>query len=87
MLPTRNLLVDHAAAAGLALRDEFAFGPDYGRTLACWKERFEQNWTRIHQYGFDERFRRLWRYYLGYCEGGFNGGAIDVAQFAFVKGA
>jgi hypothetical protein len=50
------------------------------RTLAIWRQRFDAAWPRIEELGFDERFRRLWRYYLSYCEGGFRSGRIDVGQ-------
>ena len=46
-------------------------GIHYARTLGEWRDRFRANWEEIEQAGFDERFRRIWEYYLGYCEGGF----------------
>ena len=81
MLPTRELLLEHAEAAGLVPAGELSFGTDYATTLAQWDRRFLDSWDEVRKLGFDERFRRLWHYYLAYCEGGFRGGVIDVAQF------
>ena len=85
MLPTRRHLMDLAATHGLRLETEEAFGAHYARTLACWRRRFHANWPRIESQGFDARFRRMWDYYLAYCEGGFRGGFIDVRQISFVR--
>jgi cyclopropane-fatty-acyl-phospholipid synthase len=63
------------------MRDAFAFGRDYARTLGEWSANFEQQWPQIAALGFDERFRRLWRFYLAYCQAGFNSGCTDVMQF------
>lgn len=75
-----------AAERGLEWRDEERFGQDYAETLRLWRERFEAmiDEGRLPP-GFDERFVRLWRYYLMYCEGGFRGGGIDVVQVTLVK--
>ena len=81
MLPSREIFREQAARQGLTVRDEFAFGPDYARTLALWREAFEANWPQIAPLGFDETFRRLWLFYLSYCEAGFLAGSIDVVQF------
>ncbi|MEO1249978.1 MAG: cyclopropane-fatty-acyl-phospholipid synthase family protein [Pseudomonadota bacterium] len=85
MLPTRDILSDLGAHTGLPLVSERAFGLDYARTLEQWRERFEAAWPTLTPLGFDERFRRLWTYYLHYCEAGFRGGSIDVHQFCFAK--
>jgi cyclopropane-fatty-acyl-phospholipid synthase len=81
MLPSREIFRAQAARQGLTVRDEFAFGPDYARTLALWREGFEASWPQIAPLGFDETFRRLWLFYLSYCEAGFLAGSIDVVQF------
>ena len=81
MLPSRSEFRRVAAKAGLVVRDEHAFGLDYARTLAEWRSAFEANWPRIETLGFDERFRRLWNFYLCYCEAGFRAGSVDVVQF------
>jgi cyclopropane-fatty-acyl-phospholipid synthase len=81
MLPSRSAFRAASARQGLAVRAEYAFGADYARTLAAWRDRFERNWPRIAALGFDDSFRRLWRLYLCYCEAGFLAGNIDVVQF------
>jgi cyclopropane-fatty-acyl-phospholipid synthase len=75
-----------AAERGLAWRDRVGFAPDYAETLRLWRANFDRavEQGRLPA-GFDSRFVRLWRYYLMYCEGGFRGGAIDVAQVTLVK--
>jgi cyclopropane-fatty-acyl-phospholipid synthase len=85
MLPTRRHIGELAGAHGLRIDAEDAFGLDYARTLACWRRRFHASWPSIEPLGFDTRFRRMWDYYLAYCEGGFRGGFIDVRQIALVR--
>jgi cyclopropane-fatty-acyl-phospholipid synthase len=81
MLPSRASFRAAAAKQGLVVRNEYAFGQDYAKTLAEWRHAFEANWPEIQKLGFDEPFRRLWRLYLCYCEAGFLAGNIDVVQF------
>jgi len=75
-----------AELAGLSWRDRRGFGLDYAETLKRWRERYDLavEEGRLPS-GFDERFHNLWRYYLMYCEGGFRGKGIDVAQVTLVK--
>ncbi len=81
MLPSPSAFRAAAARQGLAVQGEHAFGEDYARTLAEWRQAFDRNWPRIAALGFDEPFRRLWRLYLCYCEAGFLAGNIDVFHF------
>lgn len=81
MLPSEAALRQQCARAGLALKDTFYFRQDYAETLRKWAQKFDAQWPRIQSYGFDERFRRLWMFYLSYCEAGFIQGRIDVGQF------
>jgi cyclopropane-fatty-acyl-phospholipid synthase len=75
-----------AAETGLAWRDRTGFGLHYAETLKRWRERYEATVAEGRlPAGFDEAFHRLWLYYLMYCEGGFRGGGIDVAQVTLVK--
>ena len=67
------------------LRNLFDMGPDYARTLAHWRQRFLHAWPEIARLGFDERFRRMWLYYFGYCEAGFNARTISVVQLTAVR--
>ena len=85
MLPTRRHLLALGEAHGLRVDAEEAFGADYARTLAAWRTRFLANWPAIERQGFDTRFRRMWDYYLVYCEGGFRGGCIDVRQIVYTR--
>jgi cyclopropane-fatty-acyl-phospholipid synthase len=80
MLPTRQILETLAERSGLKVLSNDGFGGDYARTLRLWGERFRSNWPAIHALGFDERFRRMWEYYLSYCEVGFSLGTIDVVH-------
>ena len=81
MLPTPRILRDLAATSGLRIDHQETFGLSYARTLADWHHRFLQALPEVARCGLDERFQRLWRYYLAYCEGGFRAGAIDVGFY------
>ena len=70
---------------GLSWQDRAGFGIDYADTLKRWRDRYNQAVAAGLLSGFEEPFHNLWRYYLMYCEGGFRGGAIDVAQVTMVK--
>jgi cyclopropane-fatty-acyl-phospholipid synthase len=86
MLPTEAAMARHATAAGLTFAREMTFGRSYVRTLQLWRERFEAAWPRIAtMMGFEERFRRMWVYYLTYCEVGFDRGSIDVGLYRIEK--
>src|SRR5437763_3053163 len=74
-----------AGERGLTWQDREGFGRDYAETLKRWRERYDGAVTRGTLTGFEEPFHNLWRYYLMYCEGGFRGAAIDVAQVTMVK--
>jgi cyclopropane-fatty-acyl-phospholipid synthase len=86
MLPTPSILKDLGTRFGVPLIGERIFGEDYAKTLAAWRARFRAAWPSLMLLGFDERFRRLWEYYLAYCEAGFLSGNIDVRQMVFAKG-
>lgn len=75
-----------AEQRGLTWCEEADFGPDYARTLELWRSRFDAAVAEDRlPAGFDDRFVRLWRYYLAYCEGGFRAGTINVHQVTLVK--
>jgi len=80
MLPTKRHLRDLAAGSGLSVGGEIAFGEDYADTLARWHCSFGRRTDWLEQHGYDARFRRMWRYYLAFCEAGFRAGQIDVVQ-------
>lgn len=85
MLPTVELIHRRAKDAGLEFETIERFGASYAATLAEWRHRFEATWPEIAKLGFDERFRRMWRYYLTYCEIGFEQGLIDVGLYRLRK--
>ena len=75
-----------AQGTGLEWRDRQGYGFHYAETLRRWRLRYEEAVAAGSlPSGFDEAFHDLWRYYLMYCEGGFRGGALDVAQVTFAK--
>ena len=88
MLVRESTFRQLAAERGLAWQDQESFADDYAETLRIWRESFELAVNEGHlPAGFDAHFVRLWRFYLMYCEGGFRGGGIDVAQVTLVKSA
>ncbi|WP_144576510.1 cyclopropane-fatty-acyl-phospholipid synthase family protein [Agrobacterium sp. DE0009] len=80
-LPSDSALEKAVGKAGMKLTDKELFGQSYARTLADWRHRFHAKWQTISLLGFDERFRRLWDYYLCYCEAGFIEGTINVGFY------
>ena len=87
MLPTTAILSNQAARAGLAITHSETFGRGYADTLAEWRRRFDAAWPQILRQGFDPDFRRLWDYYLSYCEAGFRTGTIDVGLYVLEEAA
>jgi cyclopropane-fatty-acyl-phospholipid synthase len=85
MLPSEARLKDETARAGLAWANISRFPQHYADTLAEWGTRFEGAWDDIRRLGFDERFRRLWRFYLSYCEAGFRTERTNVVQLTLAK--
>ncbi len=84
-LPSKSAFARAVEAAGLRLEAAEHFGLSYAETLAEWRRRFHARWEEIAPLGFDARFRRLWDYYLAYCEAGFREGAIDVGLYTLTK--
>lgn len=80
MLPTPTILRALGADQGMAFMKERIFPQDYARTLAEWRQRFWTSWEKIAPMGFDNRFKKLWEFYLHYCEAGFRAEYIDVRQ-------
>jgi cyclopropane-fatty-acyl-phospholipid synthase len=81
MLPSPQRLRTEIGAGGLTLQQEQTFALGYARTLREWHHSFIERWPRVQAQGFDERFRRMWVYYLAYCEAGFRHGSIDVGLY------
>ena len=84
-LPSPSTMRREAEGAGFRWVADASHGLDYAETLAHWRERFEAVSDRVGALGFDERFRRCWRFYLAYCEGGFRAGNIDALQIALAR--
>jgi cyclopropane-fatty-acyl-phospholipid synthase len=83
MLPTPAILKSLGAEQGLSFLRERVFAQDDARTLAEWRLRFWESWEKIVPLGFDERFKKLWEFYLHYCEAGFRAEYIDVRQVVY----
>ncbi|MBP0048887.1 class I SAM-dependent methyltransferase [Marinobacterium sp. AK62] len=81
MLPSPERLKQEVETSGLTWEHEQTFALDYADTLREWRHSFIEQWPRVKAQGFDERFRRMWLYYLAYCEGGFRHGSIDVGLY------
>ncbi|MBT9457563.1 MAG: class I SAM-dependent methyltransferase [Burkholderiaceae bacterium] len=81
MLPSSSVFHAEAAKAGLKVVNQLAFGADYAETLRRWRERFHAQDAAVRKLGFDDRFMRLWEFYLVYCEAAFASGNTDVVQF------
>ena len=84
-LPCPKEFRAQAAAAGLQVVDEFSFGQDYARTLQLWREQFTAQLAHVLQLGFDQRFVRIWEFYLCYCEAAFLEANTDVVQYTLRK--
>jgi len=80
-LPSDSAFTAAVEKSGLVVSDIEHFGASYARTLAEWRTRFHAAWPKIAELGFDGRFRRLWDYYLCYCEAGFEEEAINVGFY------
>ncbi|MDO9433749.1 MAG: cyclopropane-fatty-acyl-phospholipid synthase family protein [Phenylobacterium sp.] len=85
MLPSEERLKPITERSGLNWTGINRFGEDYADTLAEWARRFEGAWGEVTHLGFDERFRKLWRFYLSYCEAGFRTGRTNVVQLSLAK--
>jgi len=85
-LPSDSALEKAVGQAGLKLTEKELFGQSYALTLAEWRQRFHARWQTISLLGFDERFRRMWDYYLCYCEAGFAEGTINVGLYTIEHG-
>ncbi|MCP9482991.1 cyclopropane-fatty-acyl-phospholipid synthase family protein [Shimia sp. CNT1-13L.2] len=80
MLPSRTALKDEVAKAGLHFVKSVEFGESYSQTLRRWHETFNAQWDRVQDLGFDDRFRRMWNFYLTSCAAAFHSGNCDVTQ-------
>ena len=86
-LPSTQVFIEQAQAAGLQVVDQLAFGSDYAETLRRWRENFLQVTDELPALGFDKAFERTWLFYLAYCEAAFAEHNTDVVQFTLQKPA
>ncbi len=85
LLPSIPAFEQEAHRAGLVVERRMAFGRDYAETLRRWRQSFEERLEAVRAQGFDERFVRIWTFYLAYCEAAFDTGNTDVVQFTLRK--
>ena len=84
-LPSKGSLVEYAKKTGLELNQCSSYGVHYSNTLKIWREKFFKSWELISKQGFDNTFKRMWNFYLSYCEAGFRSKNIDLIQFSLLK--
>ena len=80
MLPSPTALRAAVGTAGLTVAGSIEFGQSYSKTLRLWNEAFQAQWEKARALGFDDRFMRMWEFYLSSCAAGFRGESIDVTQ-------
>ncbi|VBB18199.1 class I SAM-dependent methyltransferase [Yasminevirus sp. GU-2018] len=85
LCPSLGVINKFGSKHDLIIDDVHNFGRDYAKTLRCWRESFTQNWDSIKSLGFDEKFYRMWIYYLIYCEVGFDLDLIRVSHIKLTK--
>ncbi|MCF1710230.1 cyclopropane-fatty-acyl-phospholipid synthase family protein [Tabrizicola sp. J26] len=85
MLPAPSILRAEVEKAGLKVRHSIEFGQSYSQTLRRWHDTFNDRWDDIAKMGFDDRFRRMWNFYLTSCAGTFRGGNCDVTQITVTR--
>ena len=85
MLPSPSALRAEIAKAGLTEKNSIEFGPSYAVTCKRWFETFNDKWDQIAPMGFDDRFRRMWNFYLTSCAATFDSGNCDVTQITVTK--
>jgi cyclopropane-fatty-acyl-phospholipid synthase len=84
-LPSPQAFREQARQAGLEVVDEFCFGQDYAETLRQWRQTFMAREQQVLALGFDQRFMRIWEFYLAYCEAAFSEHNTDVVQYTLRK--
>lgn len=85
MLPAPTILRDTIRKAGLEVSQSIEFGQSYSTTLRMWFDTFNAKWDQVAAMGFDDRFRRMWNFYLASCAGAFRGGICDVTQITVTR--
>jgi cyclopropane-fatty-acyl-phospholipid synthase len=85
MLPAPSVLRAEVERAGLRVTGSIEFGESYSLTLRRWHESFNTHWSDVKKLGFDDRFKRMWDFYLASCAGAFQGGNCDVTQITVTR--
>ena len=81
-LPSKRKLYDLSRSNGLEIKKYESYGSHYSNTLKIWRDEFLKKWEEISKHGFDNKFKRMWHFYLSYCEAGFKSKNIDLIQFS-----
>ncbi len=81
-LPSKNIINKYVSENGLAIKSYDSYADHYSDTLAIWRKEFNKKWELIKKQGFDLTFKRMWEFYLSYCEAGFKSKNIDLIQFS-----
>ncbi len=81
-LPSKNIINKYVSENGLAIKSYDSYADHYSDTLAIWKNEFNKKWDLIKKQGFDLTFKKMWEFYLSYCEAGFKSKNIDLIQFS-----
>ncbi len=85
MLPSPSILKQEVEKTGLRVKQSIEFGESYSQTLRRWHDTFNERWSDVSLLGFDDRFKRMWNFYLTSCAAGFHAGSIDVTQITVTK--
>ena len=81
-LPNKNTINKLVSNSGLTVNSYISYADHYADTLAIWRDEFNKKWDLIKNQGFDLTFKRMWEFYLSYCEAGFKSKNIDLIQFS-----
>ena len=81
-LPSKGIINKYVSENGLTIKSYNSYADHYSNTLAIWRKEFNQKWDLIKKQGFDLTFKRMWEFYLSYCEAGFKSKNIDLIQFS-----
>ena len=81
-LPNKNTINKLVSKNGLSVNSYISYADHYADTLAIWRDEFNKKWSLIKEQGFDLTFKRMWEFYLSYCEAGFKSKNIDLIQFS-----
>ena len=84
-LPSKKEILKLSNANGLKFEECKSYGSHYSSTLSIWRDKFLNKWGDISKQGFDNTFKRMWNFYLSYCEAGFKSKNIDLIQFSLQR--